>query len=316
MNTTARTIHIFGSLNMDFVCQTDRLPLPGETILGHRFATVPGGKGANQAVAVARLGAKASMVGRVGADNFGDRLIASLQANGVDTRNISREPATAEDTPTTGMASIIVDQAGNNQIVVIPGANSQVDTADVANLASSFQAGDLLLMQFEIPLNAVMEAAVVAKQKQVTVMVDPAPAQAHLPDNFFTLVDILTPNQTEAEALVGFPVTSEDSAFKAAEILVRRGVGLVIIKLGADGAVVANGETCFHQPAFSVNVVDTVAAGDAFNGGLAIALANGRPLTAAVKFATATAALSVTQRGAQPSMPTLHQVDTLLAKLC
>lgn len=301
------TLHVFGSLNMDLVCQAPRLPTPGETIMGTGFQTVPGGKGANQAVAAARLGAITSMVGRVGADSFGHSLVESLKEAGVETSAVRVDP----DTP-SGMASIVVDQRGNNQIVVVPGANGRVEATDVARLAARFQPGDFLLMQFELPLGAVLAAAQAAQAHSVRVMVDPAPARTDLPDHFYGLVDILTPNQGEASQLVGFAVEDLPSARQAAQILVQRGVEIVVVKLGADGAVVATGETCFHQPALAVDVVDTVAAGDAFNGGLAVALAENLALEPAVKFATAVAAYAVTQPGAQGAMPTRSQVQALL----
>jgi ribokinase len=318
MATATKTIHILGSLNMDLVCHTDRLPVPGETLLGQSFSTVPGGKGANQAVAAARLGANSRMIGRIGNDDFGHRLLASLQAAGVDTRDVDTRDidshSTGDGEPlTTGIASIVVDAAGNNQIIVVPGANGQVNTADVHRLGSGLQAGDILLMQLEIPITTVVEAATVAQQQQVTVMLDPAPAPDTLPEPLYGLIDIFTPNQVEAATLVGFPVDSINTAFEAARVLIGRGIGTVIVKLGAQGAVVVSRDECFHQPAFAVQVVDTVAAGDAFNGALAVALADGLPLPAAVRFATATAALSVTRSGAQPSMPTRSEVDTRLS---
>lgn len=301
------TIHVFGSLNMDLVCQTPRLPLPGETILGTHFQTVPGGKGANQAVAAARLGATTTMVGRVGDDEFGQALIDSLKDNGVDTHNVIVDQSVA-----TGIAAILVDQAGHNQIVVVAGANSKVDDSDVQRLAQQLRPGDFLLLQFEIPVEVVMAVAAMAKKKGVTIIMDPAPAQSNLPDRFFGLVDILTPNQLEASHLVDFSVTDQHTAMAAARALVQRGVNTVIVKLGSDGAVVATKDKCFHQSAFSVEAIDTVAAGDAFNGGLAFALAESMSLPTAVLFASAVAACSVTQRGAQASMPTRETVKNLL----
>jgi ribokinase len=302
-----KTIHVFGSLNMDLVCQAPRLPVPGETILGQQFQTVAGGKGANQAVAAAQLGATTTMVGRVGDDDFAQTLIDSLKRANVNTHNVIVDQSAA-----TGVASIVVDQAGNNQIVVVPGANGKVNDTDVQRLAQRFKPGDLLLLQFEVPLSTVLAAATMAQAKGVTVLVDPAPVPPELPDRWFGLVDIVTPNQIEASQLVGFPVTDRSSALEAARILVKRGVGLVVVKLGADGAVLVTKDEQFHQPAFTVNAVDTVAAGDAFNGGLAVALAEKMTLQAAGVFATAVAACAVTKRGAQASMPTRAEVEALL----
>jgi len=301
------TIHVFGSLNMDLVCQTPRLPGPGETISGREFQTVPGGKGANQAIAAARLGANTTMVGRVGDDEFGQALIDSLKAAGVDTHNVI-----VDQSASTGVALIVVDASGNNQIVVVPGANGKVDESDVQRLAQQFQPGDLLLLQFEVPVDIVMTAIATAKEKGVTVIMDPAPTPDELPERFFTLVDILTPNQVEASQLVGFSVTDTQSAADAAQALVKRGTNLVMVKLGAEGVVVATKDDCFHQPAFAVEAVDTVAAGDAFNGGMAVALAESMLLPASCLFASAVAACSVTQRGAQSSMPTYEAVKALL----
>jgi ribokinase len=301
------TIHVFGSLNMDLVCESPRLPAPGETLLGHRFQTVAGGKGANQAVAAARLGAETTMVGRVGDDDFGQTLIDSLKQAEVNTHNVI-----VDQTISTGVASIVVDDAGNNQIVVVPGANGKVDDSDVQRLAQQFRPGDFLLLQLEIPLSVVISAAAIAKEKAVTVLVDPAPAQADLPEAFFTHTNILTPNQVEASQLVGFPVTNIQTAMDAAQTLIKRGIELAIVKLGAEGAVLATKTECFHQTAFTVEAVDTVAAGDAFNAGLAVALAESMTLPAAGRFASGVAACSVTQRGAQTSMPNRAAVEALI----
>ena len=308
MNDDAKpTIHVFGSLNMDLVCQAPHLPKPGETTLGTQFQTVPGGKGANQAVAAARLGAKTTMVGRVGDDDFGQTLIDSLKRANVDTHNVI-----VDQTISTGVASIVVDEAGNNQIVVVPGANGRVEASDVERLRQQFCPGDFLLLQFEIPLTVVIAAAKAAQEKSVTVIVDPAPTQAQLPEQFFQYVHIVTPNHIEASDLVGFPVTDRTSAIDAAQALIKRGVNTAVIKLGANGAVIATEEDHFYQSALPVAAIDTVAAGDAFNGGLALALAEGMPLQQASQFASAVAAYSVTQRGAQTSMPNRAMVKALM----
>ena len=303
------TLHILGSLNMDLVCQAPRLPAPGETVLGSQFVTVPGGKGANQAVAAARLGAVVRLVGRVGDDAFGPPLLTSLNQAGVDTTAVTIDPTTA-----TGVATIVVDQAGDNQIVVVPGANGQVDATDVARLMAQVHPQDWLLLQFEIPLDAVMAAAAAAKAKGARVMVDPAPAQPQFPDTVLANIDIITPNQHEASQLVGFEVNDIPSACQAAQALVQRGVAVAIVKLGAQGAVVATPDAQFHQPALPVPVVDTVAAGDAFNGGLATALGAGQSLVAACEFATAVAACAVMAPGAQAAMPSRPQVEAVMAK--
>lgn len=303
-------IYSFGSLNMDLVCQTPRLPRPGETLLGQQFTTVPGGKGANQAVAVARLGVPTTMIGRVGNDGFGHSLINSLNAAGV-----AAEAVGLDTQAPTGVALIVVDNGGQNQIVVVPGANGLVGDREVQSLRDRLRTGDGLLLQLEVPLVAVQQATQVAQDKGATVILDPAPAPAALPDDLMVQVDWLTPNQTEASQLVGFAVTDVASAWAAAQILRQRGPRCVIIKLGEQGAVVATPTHGFHQPALAVHAVDTVAAGDAFNGGLAAGLIDGLSPEPAVQWATTVAAYAVTQRGAQRSMPTRSQVDALLAQV-
>lgn len=301
------TILVFGSLNMDLVARVERLPHPGETISGQSFDTIPGGKGANQAVATARLGAPTQMVGRVGNDAFGQTLVKALVAAGVQTDHVM-----TDSHQHSGVALIAVAQSGENQIIVVPGANGAVNAEDVSRLQIALSDAKLLLLQFEIPFEAVQAAAKLAHQAGVLVMVDPAPARSDLPDDFYQTVDILTPNQTEASQLVGFEVCDRTTAQQAANLLHQRGCSTVIIKLGRQGVVVAAAEGNFAIPAFEVEAVDTVAAGDAFNGGLAVALSEGKPLKQAVIYASAVAALSVTQQGAQPSMPERSQVEQFL----
>ena len=301
-------IIVFGSLNMDLVAQVPRLPQAGETILGTGFMTVPGGKGANQAVAAARLGAPTAMVGRVGDDSVGTLLRDSLQAASVATDEV------LADLGPSGVALISVDELGENQIVVVPGANGKVDRTDVKRLPLNNAPSEpsILLMQFEIPLEAVIAAAEQAHSRDARVIVDPAPAQSQLPPEFYRLVDILTPNQTEASQLTGLKVSSVTTAMEAAQVLRQRGTSTVIVKLGSQGAVVASNSEVFHVPAFQVEAVDTVAAGDAFNGGLAVALWEGKSLRQAVEWASAVAALSVMKSGAQASMPLREEVETFL----
>lgn len=296
-------ILVFGSLNMDLVAQVPRLPQAGETLLGTGFATVPGGKGANQAVAAARLGAPTTMVGRVGNDSFGPLLCDSLRAAGVNT-----DLVVADHGP-SGVALIAVDGVGENQIVVVPGANGHVDASDVGRLPLTAEPS-VLLMQFEIPLMAVQAAA--ERASDHLVIVDPAPARADLPASFYGLIDILTPNQTEASQLTGVEVHDVATAMEAAQILRQRGTSIVIVKLGSQGAVAVSKSEVFHLPAFQVAAVDTVAAGDAFNGGLAVALWEGQSLRESMTWASAVAALSVMNAGAQPSMPTREQVADFL----
>ena len=299
----------FGSLNLDLVTQTPHLPTPGETVLGTHFLTAPGGKGANQAVAAARLGVPTQMVGRVGGDDFGQILLQSLKAAGVNTDGVK-----IDETIHSGVAAIAVDSHGENHIIVVPGANGRVDRSDVDRLTQWFPHSQILMMQLEIPVSVVHQAAQSAQEAGVTVILDPAPAQSNLPETIYPLIDILTPNQVEAEQLVGFPVNNPETAAKAATIFQQRGVKTVIVKLGVQGALCSTAGNTFHIPAFPVNAVDTVAAGDAFNGGLAAALAEGYALRQAVIRGSAAAAISVTKAGAQPSMPDRSTVEALLSK--
>jgi ribokinase len=300
-------IIVFGSINIDLVATAPRLPLPGETLLGHGFFKAPGGKGANQAVAASRLGISTQMVGRVGAHSFSAELVNSLQTSGVEIDRIF-----VDETVTSGVAVITVDDAGENQIVVIPGANGQVNHTDVERLSHLLPGSSALLLQLEIPLKAVLAAAKAANQAGVTVILDPAPAQLELPAELYPLVDIITPNEVEAGQLVGFPVDGEEEAKKAAEVLLHRGVKNAIVKLGAKGVISATATETFFIPAFSVQAVDTTAAGDAFNGGLAAALAEGHSLRQAVIWGAAAGALAATKEGAQPSLPDRFIFDTFL----
>lgn len=301
------TVIVFGSINMDLVATTPRLPLPGETLMGYSFATVPGGKGANQSVAVARLGIPTEMVGRVGGDRLGQELLESLRQVGVGCDRIQQDPSIH-----SGVALIAVDDAAENQIIVIPGANGRVDDTEIRHVQALLPAASALLLQLEIPLAAVIAAAQAAKQAEVRVVLDPAPAQA-LPNDLYSLIDILTPNHVEASQLVGFEVNTIDLAERAADVLHQRGVSTVIVKLGRQGALCSVQGKSFLTPAFAVEAVDTVAAGDAFNGGLAAALAEGLPLQQAVLWGAATAALSVTKAGAQTSMPDRAELEAFLA---
>ncbi|MGD1906856.1 MAG: ribokinase [Leptolyngbyaceae cyanobacterium] len=302
------TIVVFGSLNMDLVVRSPRLPQPGETLLGTTFETVPGGKGANQAVAAARLGATTHLIGRVGADDFGHRL-----RHGLAVAIVGADGSIVDNAALTGVASLTVAANGSNQIVVVPGANGRVDHTDIAHLKPYLAEASALLMQFEIPLATVTAAAQLAHDAGVTVIVDPAPAPAEFPAALYQHTDILTPNQIEASQLLGSTIETIAQARQAAQVLQQRGVGTVIITLGGQGVVCATATEVFEQPAFAIEVVDTVAAGDAFNGGLAVALAEGKPRRAAISWASATAALTVTQPGAQPALPTRSQVEAFLA---
>ncbi len=304
------TVIVFGSINMDLVARTSRLPVPGETLLGQSFFTAPGGKGANQAVAITRLGILTQMVGRVGGDSFGRELLHSLQTAGVQTEHVLVDEAVS-----SGVAAIAVDNAGENQIIIIPGANGRIDETDVERLKSLLPEAAALLLQFEIPISAVWRAAQAARKVGVRVILDPAPAQIDIPEELYSLVNIMTPNEIEAGQLVGFPVDGVEAATKAANVLLQRGVGSAIVKLGAKGAVCATTEETFFVPAFSVSAVDTVAAGDAFNGGLAAALVEGHSLRQAVVWGAAAGALAATKPGAQTSMCDHQTFNTFLKQM-
>jgi len=291
------SIVVFGSINMDLVALTPRLPEPGETLIGRSFTTVPGGKGANQAVACARLGDPVKLVGRVGGDVFGTELLAHLQAQGVDVAYVS-----CEDSISSGVALIAVDDRAENNIIVIPGANGRVGQSDLLHLETALNQAQILLLQLEIPLEIVVAATRLAHEHGVKVMLDPAPAQ-ELPAEIYRHVDLLTPNETEAASLTCIAIGSTEDAALAAGKLLSFGVRRVIVKMGSQGALVADETGTQFYPAFLVTAVDTVAAGDAFNGALAVALSENHPIGTAILWGLAGGALAVTKSGAQESMP-------------
>ncbi|MEW5975779.1 MAG: ribokinase [Acidobacteriota bacterium] len=303
----SQTIVVVGSLNMDFVVQVDKLPLPGETLRGRSFDMLPGGKGANQACAVGRLGGRCRMVGRVGADSFGHQLRANLQTAGVDVSGVL---TTANDA--TGVAFIFVERGGQNEIVIAPGANGYLRPNDV-EAALAGVAGGYLLLQLESPLETVEAAAALGRHIGMKTVLDPAPARP-LGPNLLRQVDVLTPNESEALQLLGGRA-GQVSLSQAEEIcrqLMSLGPHSVILKLGDKGAWLANGRQSLHFPARAVEAVDTTAAGDTFNGALAVALAEGKPIHEAIGFANLAASLSVTRAGAQTSIPVRDEVECLL----
>jgi ribokinase len=302
-------IVVAGSLNMDLVGVASRIPSPGETMMGREFFQATGGKGGNQAYAASRLGGSAAMLGRVGSDDYGRILKANLEAAGCDASQVKALPGPS------GVALILVDDGGQNSILVAPGANALYAAADFAEDARALVGAGLLLLQLEIPIETVIAAATAGRRAGARVILDPAPAPRALPAELCRQVDILTPNEVEAAQLVG--AGAERLSLEGAEAIAARllstGVGAVIIKLGPQGCLVADGQTMFRIAAPAVDAVDTTAAGDVFNGALAVALAEQAALPDACHFAVHAAALSVTRIGAQPSMPFRDEVELWMA---
>ncbi len=299
---------VIGSSNTDMIIQVERIPRPGETVLGGTFSMAAGGKGANQAVAAARAGAEVTFVARVGNDLFGDEAVAGFKRDGIDTELIVRDQAAP-----SGAALIFVAQTGENSIAVAGGANARLVPADLHRARDVIRQAGAVVLQLETPLQTVEAAARIASTAGVRVILNPAPAR-ELSDRLLRHVSILTPNETEAEALTGVAVVDEAGAGRAADKLMERGVRTVIITLGARGAFVAGPSGRQLVPGFKVKAVDTTAAGDVFNGSLATALAEGQPLEEAVRFANAAAAVSVTRLGAQPSAPRRREIEALLRR--
>ena len=297
-------ILVIGSLNADLVVRAPRFPTPGETIRGENLVTFPGGKGANQAVAAARLGARVAMIGRVGADPFGTTLIDNLRNNKVDVSHVI-----LDDTTPTGAAIIVIDSLGQNSIVLSPGVNGNVSPEDIT--PESFIDSSLLLLQFEIPIETVIHSAKLAGEKKLRILLNPAPAHP-LPEELLEAADFILPNETELGLLTGSSVSDLASIQKASRSLVERGARNIIVTLGANGALIVNKAGVKHIPPYKVKVVDTTAAGDAFVGGLAVGLLNGKSLEDAVQYACACGALAVTKLGAQPSLPTINDVENFL----
>lgn len=300
-------IVVVGSINLDLVARVPKLPRPGETVLGREFKQAPGGKGANQAVAAALLGADVTMIGRVGDDLFGGQLIDALRQRGVRTDLV--QPTAGS---TSGLALIGVESSGQNAIIVIGGANQRLSPDDVREREAAIAAADALLVQLEVPLETVAAAMEIARRSGVRAVLDPAPA-TRLPNALFA-VDLISPNQTEAEAFTGLVVRSPSDAARAAAALHQQGVRQVVIKLGEQGALASEaGGEAIHVPAPVVTVVDTTAAGDAFTAALAVALIEGQPLEKATRFACAAGSLATTREGAQEAMPTREEVERLIA---
>jgi ribokinase len=303
-------IIVLGSLNMDIAALGPRLPQPGETVMGSHFHTAPGGKGANQAYAAAKLGGAGStaMLGRVGDDDFGRQMIANLVAVGCGAEGVRKLPGAS------GVALILIAESGQNSIVVVPGANDRFTPADIAADAQLLRGARYALLQLEVPLPTTIAAARTARAAGLEVILDPAPAPEHLPPELLQSVNVLTPNETEASLLVGRKAADVgvDEARTIATELQSRGVRHVIIKLGAKGCLLLEGDTATHVPAPMVKAVDTTGAGDNFNAAFAVACSEGASRLDACQFAVHAAAISVTRMGCQASVPSRTELDAYL----
>lgn len=297
---------VVGSLNLDLVAIVDQLPGPGETVLSRNFTNSPGGKGANQAVAAARLGADVALLGKVGLDPFGDALIENLRKNAVDVALVSRDTRAS-----TGLALVSVARDGQNTIVVAPGANALLTSQDISAAKKAFAGVDVVILQLEIPLQAVKQAAELGKECGSQIILNPAPAVA-LDDSFAPLVDWIVPNEGELAVLSG--LDSGNSVEKSVARLKDKGFQRVVVTMGDSGAFVMEGDHSVYSPAFPVIAVDTTGAGDAFVGAFSVALSEGRSVDEAVTWGNAAGALASTRLGAQPSLPLRKEVEELLEK--
>ncbi|MDR3435761.1 ribokinase [Telmatospirillum sp.] len=291
------TVVVVGSLNMDLVLRVPRVPEAGETLTGSGFSVIPGGKGANQAVACARLGARVAQIGRVGLDAFGEQLLATMAADGVDISHISTDNQSA-----TGVAMILVDATAQNRIILAPGANATLAAVHLDAALTSIEQAAMVILQLEVPLATVEYAIGLAGRAKRPVLLNPAPAQP-LPDRLWPAIEYLVPNESEASLLTGIAVHDPRSAADAAEALRARGVRHVLVTLGEQGVLIAGPDGTRHLPAQPVKAVDTTAAGDTFIGGFAAGLLEGMSLDDAVRLGQRAAALCVTRPGAQPAIP-------------
>ncbi len=299
----SKQIVVVGSSNMDLVAKAPRIPVAGETLTGTDFFMLPGGKGANQAVAAAKLGAEVVFVAKLGKDVFASKSLENFKSVNINTKHIEQL-----DGVPSGIAIIAVDDKGENIIIVVPGANGKLMPADVNKAESDIANAALVVCQLEVPIETVEQAAKLANKNNVPFILDPAPAR-QLSDELLSMVDIIKPNETEAEILTGIKVTDEASASKAADVLLAKGIETVIITLGEKGLLLATKDAKEMIASNKVEAVDSTAAGDAFTGSLAYGLANGQSLKDAAVYANTVAAISVTRLGAQSSMPTKEEVD-------
>lgn len=299
-------IVVIGSSNTDMIVKAGHLPLPGETVLGGQFFTAQGGKGANQAVAAARLGGQVTFVAKVGEDQFGDAAIENYLKDGINTQYVTKSPDAA-----SGVALILVDGKGENSIAVASGANAELSEKDIDEAGEIIRSAAIVLMQLESPMDTVLYAARMAYESGAKVILNPAPA-ASIPMELYRYLYAVTPNETESELLTGVKVTDENSALKASEVFIGRGVRRVVITMGSKGAFVNDGDKSYMVSARKVKAVDTTAAGDTYNGAMCVALAEGKTLRESLEFATKASAIAVTRMGAQPSIPTREEVDSTI----
>jgi ribokinase len=302
----APRIVVLGNINQDFVMKAERMPRPGETLLGDDLRFVPGGKGANQAVTAARLNASVTLVGRVGQDAFGPQLVDNLRREGVETRHVGMD-----DDVATGSAFIALAPDGQNSILSVGGANLACAPRYIEDARPVIREADMALVQFAVPLESVELFVKTAVERGVPVVMDPTPAMAKLPENW-TQVTVLTPNETEVEYVLGYAAPDLATAAKAAREICGKGVKIACVKRGAEGCVVCDAEGCRLIAGYKVEVVDTTGAGDSFAAGLGVALAEGLPVNQAIAFANACGALACTKFGAQPSLPQRRDVEKLL----
>jgi ribokinase len=309
-NPATYDIVVLGAMNSDFLMKGDRFPKPGETLKGKSFLAAAGGKGANQAVAAARLGARAALISRVGTDSRGQELVANLKAEGVDTHLVSTDASEQ-----TGAALVMIDGSGEKLILAASGANAAIDVAQVEKARGIISSAKVFLTQFEAPLDAVLAGMRIAHNAGVKVVLDPAPALESVPDELFSLVDAVRPNSHEAEMLSGVKVSDRASALKSARALQQRGIRIVAVQAGDEGNLLLWDEQEIWLPKIKVPAVDLTGAGDAFAAALAVMIAEGQPPEIAGPFCNAAAALTTTKLGAQPALPRRRDVEALVEKV-
>ena len=294
-------ICVIGSINMDLVVNVDEMPKKGQTLIGSNFKEVPGGKGANQAVAVSRLGANVCMVGKVGSDGFGQNLLNQLKNNNVDTKYIQIEEGAS------GIALITVDKNAENAIVVSPGANFKLAQKDIDNCIDAIKESNVVVIQLETPIDTIKYALEKSKELDKFTILNPAPA-VKLGDDIIKNVDLLTPNETELEILSGVSINNEDDILKAAQVMLEKGVKKLIVTLGSKGSLYIDKENKIFKKSYKVDAIDTTAAGDSYTGAIAVSLSQGKNVEDAIDFASRVGALCVTKEGAQTSLPTIEEV--------